>query len=146
MLMAGMSGAAPLVGNGDGQVQLPPEVLLVPSAPHDWLLPRCCAVVHHAGVGEGATRGAGVGCTLKQREGCSVHVHACLSVSWPWHEHCHAVHKLSSQLSSVWLKEQARVPLLTSALLTCPPPSASGCLQAPAQRRYALASPVCPAP
>jgi UDP:flavonoid glycosyltransferase YjiC (YdhE family) len=27
------------------------QVCFVPSAPHDWLLPRCCCMVHHGGVG-----------------------------------------------------------------------------------------------
>jgi len=29
----------------------PPRLLIVPSAPHDWLLPRCRAAVHHCGAG-----------------------------------------------------------------------------------------------
>jgi len=27
------------------------EVCFVPSAPHDWLFPRCCCIVHHGGIG-----------------------------------------------------------------------------------------------
>jgi len=30
------------------------EVLIIKSAPHDWLLPKCCCVVHHCGVGTSA--------------------------------------------------------------------------------------------
>lgn len=30
---------------------LPPGVLLVSEVPHDWLFPRCAAVVHHGGAG-----------------------------------------------------------------------------------------------
>jgi len=29
-------------------------LVVVPSAPHDWLLPRCCAAVHHCGAGTAA--------------------------------------------------------------------------------------------
>ncbi|WIA18325.1 hypothetical protein OEZ85_009790 [Tetradesmus obliquus] len=43
------------------EVQLPPELLIVQHAPHDWLLPRCCAAVHHCGVGTcGAVLRAGI--------------------------------------------------------------------------------------
>ena len=31
--------------------RLPPEILHVPSVPHDWLFPRVAAVVHHGGAG-----------------------------------------------------------------------------------------------
>jgi len=41
-----------IIGPGEGKLQLPEKLLMiVPSAPHDWLLPRCCAAVHHCGVG-----------------------------------------------------------------------------------------------
>ena len=30
---------------------LPDEILLIGSAPHDWLFPRMAAVVHHGGAG-----------------------------------------------------------------------------------------------
>jgi hypothetical protein len=52
ILCAGWSELASLIGPGPDQVQLPEgRLLVIPSAPHDWLLPRCCAAVHHAGVG-----------------------------------------------------------------------------------------------
>ncbi|KAF8061886.1 ATG26 [Scenedesmus sp. PABB004] len=62
VLAAGWSDLAAAAGDGPGQVALPAErLLLVPSAPHDWLLPRCCAAVHHAGVGTcGAVLRAGI--------------------------------------------------------------------------------------
>lgn len=41
-------------GLGEG-AELPPEqVLLIDAAPHDWLLPRCAACVHHGGAGTAA--------------------------------------------------------------------------------------------
>lgn len=36
---------------GMGQVDLPPEILCLDSAPHGWLFPRMAAVVHHGGAG-----------------------------------------------------------------------------------------------
>lgn len=30
---------------------VPPGVLVVGEVPHDWLFPRCAAVVHHGGAG-----------------------------------------------------------------------------------------------
>ena len=30
---------------------MPDSVLLLDNVPHDWLLPRCCAVLHHGGAG-----------------------------------------------------------------------------------------------
>ena len=35
----------------------PPHVLLVDSVPHDWLFPRCSAVIHHGGHGHPSTVG-----------------------------------------------------------------------------------------
>jgi hypothetical protein len=40
VLCAGWSDLDALVGEGEGRVHLPSSVLLVPSAPHDWLFPR----------------------------------------------------------------------------------------------------------
>lgn len=61
VLVAGWSELGGLIGNGEGQVQLPEGLLVVPSAPHDWLLPRCCLAVHHCGVGTcGAVLRAGI--------------------------------------------------------------------------------------
>jgi len=34
-----------------GSLDLPDDILLMDSAPHDWLLPRCKAVIHHGGAG-----------------------------------------------------------------------------------------------
>lgn len=34
-----------------GEVELPETVLALEGAPHDWLYPRCAAVVHHGGAG-----------------------------------------------------------------------------------------------
>lgn len=42
---------------GEG-FEVPDNVLLLDSCPHDWLLPRCSAVVHHGGAG---TTAAGAG-------------------------------------------------------------------------------------
>lgn len=36
---------------GIGSAELPPEILGLPAAPHDWLFPRVAAVVHHGGAG-----------------------------------------------------------------------------------------------
>jgi len=36
---------------GLGSAHLPDEVLALESVPHDWLFPRCAAVVHHGGAG-----------------------------------------------------------------------------------------------
>jgi len=27
------------------------DILIMKSVPHDWLLPKCCAIVHHSGAG-----------------------------------------------------------------------------------------------
>ena len=35
---------------GEG-ADIPPTVLLLDAVPHDWLLPRCAAAVHHGGAG-----------------------------------------------------------------------------------------------
>ncbi|KAI8468652.1 MAG: hypothetical protein J3K34DRAFT_522766 [Monoraphidium minutum] len=48
---SGVNGAADGGSGGGGGEALPPELLVVAAAPHDWLLPRCCAAVHHAGIG-----------------------------------------------------------------------------------------------
>lgn len=40
VLVAGWSELGGLIGSGEGQVQLPQGLLVVPSAPHDFLLPR----------------------------------------------------------------------------------------------------------
>ena len=45
--VAGWGGLGVLVG---GQA-VPPDVLVVGEVPHDWLFPRCAAVVHHGGAG-----------------------------------------------------------------------------------------------
>lgn len=37
-------------GLGEG-FDVPDTVLLLDNVPHDWLLPHCCAVVHHGGAG-----------------------------------------------------------------------------------------------
>jgi hypothetical protein len=76
VMVAGWSGVPAVVGDGEGQVQLPPELLLVSAAPHDWLLPRCCVCVHHAGVGAHGPQvihpGAGV------REQCECGLPQCM--------------------------------------------------------------------
>ena len=46
VLGAGWGGLGVLEGEA-----LPPGVLLVGEVPHDWLFPRCAAVVHHGGAG-----------------------------------------------------------------------------------------------
>jgi len=38
-------------GLGAGLTDPPPHVHLLEACPHDWLFPRCCAVVHHGGAG-----------------------------------------------------------------------------------------------
>tara|TARA_R110002050_G_scaffold286223_3_gene436561 strand:- start:473 stop:1267 length:795 start_codon:yes stop_codon:yes gene_type:complete len=40
---------------GLGQGDIPSNVFLIDSCPHDWLFPRCSAVVHHGGAGTTAT-------------------------------------------------------------------------------------------
>lgn len=40
VLVAGWSELDGLLGSGDGQVEVPAGLLVVPHAPHDWLLPR----------------------------------------------------------------------------------------------------------
>ncbi|MCP4593378.1 MAG: glycosyltransferase family 1 protein, partial [bacterium] len=54
------SGQRGLIATGWGalsQSDLPDEVFLIESVPHDWLFPRTAAVVHHGGAG---TTGAGL--------------------------------------------------------------------------------------
>ncbi|PWW80207.1 Glycosyltransferase Family 1 protein [Tuber magnatum] len=46
-------------GLGGDQLDLPPGVMMLGNCPHDWLFPRCSAVVHHGGAG---TTAAGVRC------------------------------------------------------------------------------------
>lgn len=46
-------------GLGGDQLELPPGVMMLGNCPHDWLFPRCAAVVHHGGAG---TTAAGVRC------------------------------------------------------------------------------------
>lgn len=41
VLVAGWSELGGLVGDGPDQVALPEQLLVLPEAPHDWLLPRC---------------------------------------------------------------------------------------------------------
>lgn len=46
-------------GVGAGDLNIPDDVLLLGNCPHDWLFPRCSAVVHHGGAG---TTAAGISC------------------------------------------------------------------------------------
>lgn len=46
-------------GLGGEQLDLPPGVMMLGNCPHDWLFPRCAAVVHHGGAG---TTAAGIRC------------------------------------------------------------------------------------
>lgn len=46
-------------GLGGDQLELPPGVMMLGNCPHDWLFPRCAAVVHHGGAG---TTAAGIRC------------------------------------------------------------------------------------
>ena len=46
-------------GNLGEGFDVPDSVMLLDNVPHDWLLPHCCAVVHHGGAG---TTAAGVLC------------------------------------------------------------------------------------
>ncbi|KAG0128213.1 hypothetical protein HOY82DRAFT_622774 [Tuber indicum] len=46
-------------GLGGDQLDLPPGVMMLGNCPHDWLFPRCLAVVHHGGAG---TTAAGIRC------------------------------------------------------------------------------------
>ncbi|KAI5844370.1 hypothetical protein DFP73DRAFT_513109 [Morchella snyderi] len=46
-------------GLGGADLALPPNVMLLGNCPHDWLFPRCAAVVHHGGAG---TTAAGIRC------------------------------------------------------------------------------------
>lgn len=54
------SGQRAILATGWGSLsasEVPETIHLLQSAPHDWLFPRCCAVVHHGGAG---TTGAGL--------------------------------------------------------------------------------------
>ena len=54
------SGQRAILATGWGGLspsRVPPQVYVLKSAPHDWLFPRCAAVVHHGGAG---TTGAGL--------------------------------------------------------------------------------------
>ena len=42
-------------------VATPADVLLLGNVPHDWLFPRCSAVIHHGGAG---TTAAGAGLAM----------------------------------------------------------------------------------
>ena len=46
-------------GLGADDLDLPDSVMLLGNCPHDWLFPRCAAVVHHGGAG---TTAAGINC------------------------------------------------------------------------------------
>jgi len=46
-------------GVGAGELDIPKNVMLLGNCPHDWLFPRCAAVVHHGGAG---TTAAGIRC------------------------------------------------------------------------------------
>lgn len=46
-------------GVGAGELDIPENVMLLGNCPHDWLFPRCAAVVHHGGAG---TTAAGIRC------------------------------------------------------------------------------------
>ena len=54
---SGARGVGRQDGTGRERVDLPNEILAIDQAPHDWLLPRMAAVVHHGGSG---TTGAGL--------------------------------------------------------------------------------------
>lgn len=69
VLCAGWSALSDLINTsepGDSpsstqKIRLPPNLLVVKSAPHDWLFPRCSVIVHHCGVGTtGASLRSGV--------------------------------------------------------------------------------------
>lgn len=54
------SGQRAILATGWGglsSLEIPNNVYILKSAPHDWLFPRCAAVVHHGGAG---TTGAGL--------------------------------------------------------------------------------------
>ncbi|KAF8544877.1 hypothetical protein BDD12DRAFT_771811 [Trichophaea hybrida] len=46
-------------GIGADDLDIPENVMLLGNCPHDWLFPRCAAVVHHGGAG---TTAAGISC------------------------------------------------------------------------------------
>ncbi|RPA95108.1 UDP-Glycosyltransferase/glycogen phosphorylase [Choiromyces venosus 120613-1] len=46
-------------GLGGDQLDVPPGVMMLGNCPHDWLFPRCSAVIHHGGAG---TTAAGIRC------------------------------------------------------------------------------------
>jgi sterol 3beta-glucosyltransferase len=48
---AGLRGVLATGVGGLEPAELPPEVLALDAAPHDWLFPRMAAVVHHGGAG-----------------------------------------------------------------------------------------------
>ncbi|KAN0060455.1 hypothetical protein ACQY0O_007785 [Thecaphora frezii] len=50
---ASRKGLRMIVCQGWSDLQLPnsPNVMVIPECPHDWLFPRCAAVIHHGGAG-----------------------------------------------------------------------------------------------
>jgi len=61
-------------------VEIPDNVFLLDSCPHDWLFPRCSAVVHHGGAG---TTAAGL------LAGCPTAVIPFFGDQWFWGDACH---------------------------------------------------------
>jgi sterol 3beta-glucosyltransferase len=45
------SSSPPGTTSSKGKVIVPKRLLIIKAAPHDWLFPRCSAIVHHCGVG-----------------------------------------------------------------------------------------------
>jgi sterol 3beta-glucosyltransferase len=61
LAMSGERGVFLTGWNGWKALNSPPNVLFLESVPHDWLLPRCKAVIHHGGAGvTGAGLRAGI--------------------------------------------------------------------------------------
>lgn len=59
VICAGWSELSEIIASPDepedtSRIRLPSEVIIVKEAPHDWLLQRCSAIVHHCGVGTSA--------------------------------------------------------------------------------------------
>jgi UDP:flavonoid glycosyltransferase YjiC (YdhE family) len=58
------------------------DIFLISDAPHDWLFPRCCALVHHGGVG---TVAAGL------RHGRPCLIVAAFGDLFFWGDVCHSI-------------------------------------------------------
>ncbi|PKA58343.1 Sterol 3-beta-glucosyltransferase UGT80B1 [Apostasia shenzhenica] len=79
------TGQRGIIGRGWGDLgiipEVPSELFLIEDCPHDWLFPRCTAVIHHGGAG---TTAAGL------RAGCPTTVIPFFGDQFFWGERIHA--------------------------------------------------------